>query len=276
MPTTGIDSLVAPKASSRRVWCTETGALTKGTALMFSPGAIGAIGPDPAVAVTSDDARRGAVVALPTYLNNQAFAGILARSYPANALGQEVEITYPENGVNVQVYVDGSVSEGQNVYAWPILGTGQYSASQKGAMGVGTVRIRGTRTGAGLVQGEFVACGGIETGGIQPLTAPAGGGAGTPMNTISKTGLTTFAAQTLAGNATFVLGAPDFDGQRKAFKVLGTQTTNNIVITLTPTGTAPDGSALTTITMDTIDSYTSLVGSGGKWLCENNTTSVLA
>lgn len=272
MPTADNTYPQAYRENSRKLWCTETGALTKGTALFYSPGAV-AIPKGSATAVTTAAPERGQVVALPTYLNNQAFAGVLKQSYPANANGQLVEITYPEDGVSVFVYADGAVTEGQSTYLWPLIGgstPGQFSATYKGVMGKGVVRARQTTSTAGLVQCEWVASGGEDSGGVHVIAPTAGA-----IN-LTKGGATYFTAATIGSNATFTLADGDFVNQRKVFKVVGTIATNNVVITTT-TAVQLDGStALATITMDDINDVSSLVWTGGTWKLESNAGSVLA
>jgi len=273
MISTNVDSLVTGKSNSRKVWTTETGALTKGTALCYVSGAIGAIGADPAVALTSDDPRRGAVVAKPSTSNNQAFAGILLDSYPANALGQEVTITVPDDGVNVQVYVDGDVTEGMDTYLWPVMGgttAGQYSATDQGVMGRGVVRARGSRTGAGLVQCEFVACAAPDSGGVQVITPGASGGA----QTVTKGGATYFLAATMSAAATFTLADGTFDGQRKRIQCEA-MTTSGFTITVTKgahhyQGTwASSSIQLTSVTIAaSVARCISFVWIGGRWVAD--------
>jgi hypothetical protein len=78
-------------------------------------------------------------------------------------------------------------------------------------------------------------------------------------------GKTIFAAATLAADATFTVADGTIAGLKKKFYVVGTQGTNNIVITVN--GIRVDGStALASWTADTIAEELTLAWNG-DWYC---------
>lgn len=166
-------------------------------------------------------------VALPSQTNNLAFAGVARTTYAAKSGGQWIEIFEP--GALQQIYVDGSVTIGESVFATCQIGgvgTGTFNTTNPGFMGRGTARICQTRTGAGLVYAELMD--GPESGLVETLTLTAGGAF-----TAMISGLTLFAAATIASGATFTLADGTFQGEKKAFIQTGTTVTSTIAITVT-------------------------------------------
>jgi len=208
---------------------------------------------------SASDARRTNRVELPTILNARYFAGVLSRNY-----------TIPKNGTVVEVYVPGSacniLSKASTTIGVGILtcnaggtyaGYWQYAGFEGEGSAVPLQTVDRSST-AGLCLAKLQV--GAPSGLLEVLTCTAGGA-----TTMMVGGTTAFAAATPATDATFTVADGTISGLKKRFVVKGTQTTNNIVITIN--GIRVDGStALVTDTMDTTNEEITLAWNG-DWYC---------
>lgn len=262
MSGANITPIYDARVNSRKVFCTETAALTKGYLLCYDH--------DYGTA-TDNDPRRDNRVALPTNANNNAVAGVLLRSYSANAMGQWVEIAEP--GSTCQIYVDGSVTIGDNTFVTAQIGgggSGTFNATYKGFMGRGTAKVMQTRTGAGLILAKLMdgdESGLIET--IQAVSATA-----VPM---MKGGVSLVTgAITIATDSTDTLADGSYVGMKKRIFLIGALTTQDYLVTVT-SGEQLDGSTdLASLEFDGAGDDSYLVWTGTKWRLMGNAGTGLA
>lgn len=192
----------------------------------------------------SSDPRRTNRVELPTILNAPYFAGVAARDYAASSTGQFIEINLP--GSTCYILAMKSLTIGVGRVTCQAGGTYAGYFTAEGFEGKGTAiplqtldtSVTAAKTLARLQDGP-------QSGLVEVLTCTAGGA------TVMMVGGTThFATATLAGDATFTIANGTYAGVKKRFVVDGTQTTNNVVITIN--GIRVDGStALVSWTADT-------------------------
>ena len=216
---------------------------------------------------------RNEQVIQPSRTTNYDFAGVVADTYAAEALGQDIKIWRPLPGALCYAYGIAAVTKGQ------ILG-GICDSNTAGNIGkfrnhaaipaaFGSVRALQTTSTAGLVLCEFL--GGDNYGLVQELIPLAAGGAEAGWaKAFTLGGLTLVQAQTLAEDATHVLADGTFKGQRKMVFLEGAQTNNNVVTTIT-TGklledTATAMGAWQTDTLDGVGDYWDAIWNGAAWV----------
>lgn len=249
----------------RRVWYTASTAIATGYGVCYDR--------DYGTA-TASDAERDNRVSLPDNTNNNSFAGVVKRDYAAKTGGQYIEIAEP--GSIVQVYVDASVTIGENTYVTCQIGgggSGTFDVGQPGFMGRGTARVMQTRTGAGLALCELM--GGPESGLVEYIATAvltAGGAA-----TFAKGGVTVFTGPATPGSdVTNTLADGTYQGMRKMFKLSGALTTNDVLVTVT-NGEQLDGTTdLGSMELDGDGDTSVLEFRGTKWRLIQNAGTGLA
>ena len=192
----------------------------------------------------SVDARRYNRVELPTILNAPHFAGVSAMAHAASATGQLIEIYIP--GSVCPVLTKKSLTIGVGRVTCQAGGTLAGYFTAEGFEGKGSaVPLQTLDTSTTAATTLCVLEEGPQSGLQEILTATAGGA-----TVCMVGGVTHFAAATPATDATFTVANGTKGGVKKKFVIDGTQTTNNVVITVN--GIRVDGStALVTDTMDT-------------------------
>ena len=245
----------------RKVYNTETGALTRGYALAYDPTSTDVS------AVTTEDKARGKYAINPTSAS-LFFAGVLTDDKTTTQAKNFVEVAVP--GSDPLIYVSESVTAGDIVY-FNAGGTlaGQFSKGGIG-LGCGSARVHTTRTGAGYVHATLNV--GDETGGVQTLAPTTGAVTG-----ISLNGMTLVDGTSVSGGLTYTLADGTFIGQKKGFKVsVLLAGSNDLVITVT-NGVQLDGStALATITLDEAGDQSILEWDGANWKLISNSGGALA
>ena len=211
------------------------------------------------------DEGRACVVELPTTLNNMHFAGVVLHPIAAATAGDErwVDVALP--GSTCLVWSNKNCTINATVITAE---AGQVYFGAAGFRGRGTAIARQTkdRTTPGTVLATLDD--GEESGLSEVLTATAGGA-----TTVMVGGTTHYAAATPATDATSTLGNGTFVGQRKAFVLDGTQTTNDIVITVTTpmpagdTGYTAPAAVFDTYTMDAATEFLMAHWNGQGWEC---------
>jgi hypothetical protein len=249
----------------RRVYFTESGALTMGLGVCFDRDYTSASDGESA---TDELGFRNNAVALPDSTNNLSFAGVVAENYEAVPGGQWIMIYEPGSVVLARTAVTATIGN----YLTCIVGgddAGKFGSA--GFMGRGTVRVLQTITEAGLVMAELLD--GNESGLVETITTVAAGGAKTAM----IGGVTQFTGVALTGDVTLTLANGVLYGQKKAFKTLFDYgDSKDVVITVTSGKQADDSTALASITMDDVGDLSVLEWAGDKWKLIHNTGSTLA
>jgi len=213
-----VEGLEQSNPIRRRVWCSETGALSKGYALCYDR--------DYGTAANATESRDKRCQ-LPDATNNQWFAGVLAKDYPANANGQMVEIHEP--GGVAYVYSSGAATinggglfnfqmDTSNATGTTTITKGQFNPNFA-IWGRGGVQFMQTTTGAGLVLAKLLD--GPQTGGNEQITTPATPEAGA-ISPFGVTSITTAAGNNTSAPATLAAGT--FIGQTKVIKVTAVAT----------------------------------------------------
>lgn len=224
---------------------------------------------------TAADARRYNRVELPSQANARSFAGVAAREYAAHAGGQLVEIFRPGSVCNILANANLTISSGLITCQAGGALAGYFTRA--GFDGEGSA-VPAQTVDRSATAGKCLAllCVGSPSGLIEVVTcAPAGGA-----TVFLVGGVTYLAAVTLAADATNTLANGTISGMRKKFVVEGTQTTNNVVVTVTAGFqgllNASALVALATLTMDTIGGASLLVWYEGAWQLMYNKTNVIA
>jgi len=183
-------------------------------------------------------------VELPSILNARWFAGVLAQGYTVPATGRVVTIYAPGSVCNILSRVSNTVGVGLTTCE----AGGDYAGyfNLGGLEGEGSAVVAQTidrSSASGLCLAKLQT--GLPSGLCEVLTLTAGGA-----STMMVGGTTHFAAATPATDATFTIADGTYEGQKKRFYTAGTQTTNNVVVTVN--GIQDDGgTALATWTTDT-------------------------
>jgi hypothetical protein len=183
-------------------------------------------------------------VELPAILNARYFAGVLAKNYTIPANGRVVTIYGP--GSHCRVLSKANTTIGVGILTCTAGGTyagyWQYAGFEGEGSCVPLQTVDRSST-AGLCQAVLQT--GNPSGLLEVLTLTAGGA-----STMMVGGTTVFAAATLAADATFTVADGTIEGLKKRFYTAGTQTTNNVVVTVN--GIQDDGTtALASWTTDT-------------------------
>ncbi len=257
-----INYLGQARTHRRRVFCTETGALSQGYGVCYNR--------DYGTA-TSVDELRDKRVNLPDNTCNNSFAGVLVQAYPANAAGQWVEIYEP--GSVCEVYVDASTVIGDNTFVTCQIGgggSGTFEVTYPGFAGRGTARVMQTRTGAGLILAEL--SGGPESGLVETIQAVSA--TAVPMMLGGRTLIT--GSITIATDSTDTLANGTYQGQMKAIILIGALTTQDYVVTVTA-GEQLDGTTdLGSMEFDGALDESVLQFLGSKWRLVQNAGTGLA
>lgn len=150
------------------VWYEGTDAILEGEAVSY----LIATG-----TATVKDGRRCSHVNRPTTSTNRAFAGVAARSYPAVAGGQFIEINCPgSKGVNIALGADTTINTGILTFTAGS-GTAGGRFVKGGFEGRGSARVRQTVTA--LIESDMVGGWSLATDGVTlTVTATAGLAAG--------------------------------------------------------------------------------------------------
>ncbi len=226
---------------TERVWFEGDGALKEGQGLCYNW--------DYGTA-TAADGRRGNRVELPTILNAPYFAGVADKPYAADTGGQFVTINKPGSFCNVWSAVSNTIGSGVSTCEAGTGGNGAGFFGRGGFPGRGTLRPLQTidrSSTAGLCFGYLED--GPESGLIEEVT---------PLDNAAVVlmvgGLSHILAATLTnGDSTFTVADGLFNGQEKGIHIVGTQATNNLVITFTSAEQNVDANTtLATWTADTI------------------------
>ncbi len=217
------ENLNLARRAPRRVFCTETGALSQGFAVCYTR--------DYGTA-TSVDESRDTRVALPSATNQFAFAGVLASSYPANANGQWVEI-YEPGGI-AEVYFNKITTYSPNITAgqfgvFQVNDTGSLTTAgdpgkflntAPNGLGCGSCQFLQTVTASGLVPAYLHA--GSQVGGAEVFVSIAS-------SVLSVGGISIVSP---AASATNTLAAGTIVGQRK--RITCPTSSASVVLTVTP------------------------------------------
>ena len=250
------------------VFFTGTTALSQGMGVNYDRDATG-------TGTTANDPMRAVYVALPTITNNNAFAGVVTKNYPANANGQYIEIDVPGSITQI-LTIDASSTIGELSFQTLICSganAGKFTAVPSPIIGKGVARIMQTLTAAGLCQAELM--NGQESGEVDIVptaTLTAGGAA-----TFSVGGVTYFTGPaTPASDVTFTLANGKYIGQLKRFILSGALTTNDVLVTVTA-GEQLDGSTdLASLEFDGDGDDSTLMWTGTKWRFIGNAGTGLA
>lgn len=250
------------RSQPRKMFFTGSTALAEGYGLCYDR--------DYGTATTSDPLRDHRV-ALPDNTNNNSFAGVCGRSYAAKSGGQWVLVYEPGSICNV--YVDASVTIGENTYVTCQIGgggSGTFEVTYPGFMGKGTAKVMLTRTGAGLILAELMdgpESGLVET--IQAVSATA-----VPMMKGGSTLVT--GGITIATDSTDTLANGTYIGMKKRILLVGALTTQDYLVTVTA-GEQLDGSTdLASLEFDGAGDDSMLEWGGTKWRLMHNSGTGLA
>lgn len=251
------------RCQTRRVFFTGSTALAEGYGVCYDS--------DYGTA-TANDPLRNHRVALPDNTNNNSFAGVCAKSVPAKTGGQWITINEPGSVCNV--YVDASVTIGDNTYVTCQIGgggSGTFEVTVKGFMGKGTARVMQTRTGAGLILAEL--CEGSQSGLVETIVTGTSSGALPAM----LGGVTAIAGGTTpSADYTDTLANGTYIGQKKRFFLVATITTHDYLVTVTA-GEQLDGSTdLASLEFDAANDDSMLEWGGTKWRLMHNAGTGLA
>ena len=207
----------------------------------------------------------------PDATNNNSFAGVVVRSYTADAHGQFIEIYLPGSICKV-LTTETSLTIGEDNYIWCLAGSsesaGSFAKTIQGFAGKGQARVMQSISAAGLVLCELME--GAESGLIEVIptdTLTAGGAI-----TIMVGGATYFkGAATPLTDCTQTLANGTYVGQKKYYYLNGALTTNDIEITLATTGEQLNGTTdLAKLEFDG-DGDNCMLEWGGKfWQLRNN------
>lgn len=215
-----------------------------------------ALNADVGTAANADEARSYTVETL-TYANAFNFAGVLTQSYAAYA--DAVELYLPGGWAFCYTSETSTTVNSTILHCRADSSAPGVFVSRNGPCGPGSCLCSQTMSAAGLVLAYLHD--GLQNGCVDILTCTAGGAT----NMMAHGGLTCFATATPASDATFTLAAGDFHGQRRSFQVEGTQTTNDILITLV--GMKADGTTtFTTWEGDADAEDLNLVWDGAYWV----------
>ena len=220
----------------------------------------------------SADNTRTFDVEKPSVTNCNAFAGVVLGTPPVGPC--YVTLAPPGSAVNVYAKVSGVVDVTRMTVC-----ADQYYMYTGGFAGAGSTRCLQTydRSGtAGLIQALLDV--GPQSGGVElfSLTTLTTGGAITPM----CTGVTFFPIATIGADATFTLADGTHLGQKKAYFLLGTMVTHDIVATVTTPiflqayAAGPLGlTAYGTFTMDAVGESLTAEWKGKGWACYGSVAS---
>jgi len=244
---------------SERVWFAASTALKEGHGLCYNW--------DVGTA-TAADGRRGNHVELPTILNAPYFAGVADKVYAARTGGQFITINRPGSFCNVWSAVSNTIGTTLSTCEAGTGGNGAGFFGREGFQGKGSFTPLQTidrSSTAGVCFGYLQE--GPQSGLIEEVT-PVDNSA----IVLMVGGVSHLLAATLTnGDATFVLADGTFLGQKKGFHTVGTQTTNNVVITITSGQQNVDANtAYATWTTDTVAEETYVewygVSADGVWV----------
>lgn len=174
---------------------------------------------------TAQTGERHNVVTRPTTSNNRAFAGVAARSYPASATGQFIEIYGPgSQGVNVALGVDTVIGTG--ILTFTVGATGRFVKA--GFVGRGSIIPRQTVTA--LLESSMTGAWSLATDGVTLTVA-------------DTTGIA-------AGDTVVFLGSEDEGSSKKITpgKYTVASVTNGTVLVLTASAVAATPAAALTCT----------------------------
>jgi hypothetical protein len=252
-----------PRIIKRRVFFNASTALTKGYGVCYDH--------DFGTA-TDANARRNKYVNLPTSANNNSFAGVVLANYDAKTGGQWIDIAEP--GSFCEVYVDATVTIGDNTYVTCQIGgggSGTFEVAFPGFMGRGTARVCQSRTGAGLILAELI--NGVESGLVETIVTGTGSGALPAM----VGGQTLIAGGTTpSADYTATLANGTYPGMKKRFYLVATITTHDYLVTVTA-GEQLDGATdLATMEFDGAADDSMLEWGGTKWRLMHNAGTGLA
>jgi hypothetical protein len=264
-----IRNVAQNQGEKQLVFFSGTTALSAGMGVCYNRDATG-------TAATAADPMRGVYVELPSITNNNAFAGVVEQSYPANANGQYIEIVTPGSITQV-LTIDASTTIGELNFLTCICSganAGKFTGITMPLFaGKGTARVMQTLTAAGLCMAELMT--GPESGlvDIVPTATLTAGGA----VTLSVGGVTYFTGPASPGSdCTFTLADPKYVGQLKKFYLAGALTTNDVLVTVTH-GVQLDGAtALATMEFDGDKDESTLIGTGVHWKLLDNVGTGLA
>ena len=199
----------------------------------------------------------------PSTSNNYYFAGVAAESKPA---GYEGPIKMFLPGSLCLVWTNQSCTLGTTIITAE---AGEYRFGQAGFRGQGSARAMQTVNRSGTA-GTVLALldEGEQSGLMEVLTAT------NVLMVPMVGGVTHFATTTIeTGNATLTLADGTWVGQKKMFILDGTQTTSDIVATVTTempvgdTGYTADAAVFNTYTMDAATEYLEATWNGQAWYC---------
>jgi len=217
---------------------------------------------------TAVDGRRGNRVEVPTILNAPYFAGVADRVYAAVTGGQFITINLPGSFCNVWSAASNTIGAGLSTCEAGAGGNGAGFFGREGFQGKGSFTPLQTidrSSTAGVCFGYLQE--GPQSGLIEEVT-PADNSA----ITLMVGGVSHILAAALGtGDATFTVADGTFLGQKKAFHLVGTQTTNNLVLTFTSAEQNLDANtALASWTADTAKEEISVewfgVSDDGVWI----------
>lgn len=217
---------------------------------------------------SAEDHRRVSRVELPTILNARYFAGVAARPYSAKSTGQLIEIYRPGSVCNILSMASTTIGVGiiTCIAGGTYAGYWKYAGFEGEGSAVPLQTVDRSNT-AGKCQAMLQT--GIPSGLTELLTCTAGGATAMMVG-----GVSCFETATPATDATFTVANGTIAGLKKKFVTKGTQTTNNVVITIN--GIRVDGStALVSFTTDTIDEEITLAWNG-DWYCTGISGGVVA
>lgn len=246
----------------QRFWTAETGALVKGYAMCYND--------DYGTATVAQQERRS-WVENPTQDNAHAFAGVLARSFPARAGGQNVELYIPGSYCDCYLFDAAAtrgnmrtfyVANGATVGAVHGTNTKYGRLSTYGFPGKGSAIVLQTVTAAGLVPCYLMD--GPQSGMAEYINVAAGSGAITIMD-----GGYSYVNGALASvaNYTFTKGAAATNHLRKAIYQAIVMAANNLVVTFNPVGERLDKTTnLNTITFNAQDEFACLEFFEDRWM----------
>lgn len=236
--------------TKRMVWFTGSTAVLEGMGFCYNW--------DHGTAASADYQRMNEVE-LPSITNARFFAGVAAQGKAACTGGQFIEIYEPGSTCNILSQTSTTIGVGiltcnaGGTYA----GYWKYAGFEGEGSAVPLQTVDRSST-AGVCLAKLQV--GQPSGLLECLTCTAGGA-----TTMMVGGVTAFETATPASDATFTVADGTIAGLKKKFVVKGTQTTNNIVITIN--GIRVDGStALVTDTMDTTNEEITLAWNG-DWYC---------